>query len=745
MSTVRKLTRRAFLISTGLAGMTAGGLLLSGKMPALQDRLHSLLQNPPEKLRLFIRIGTDNRVTLVCHRVEMGQGVRTALPMILADELEADWSLVDVIQAPGDSVYGNQYTAGSRSIATCYALMRELGATARLLLEQAAALIWRVPVSECNARSHQVVHAPSGRALAFGELAELASTLPIPEMGQVTLKAAHDFRYIGKATSPVDNPEIVTGQSRYASDMQLPGMLYAVVEHAPVIGAQLIRLDVDEARGIAGVTDIFVLPVQSFPMGFKPLHGVAVVATNTWAALKARQKLKCEWSTSPYSTRGSAALQSDLGERIKNSGEIVHQIGNAPEALTQSSQTIEATYFLPYLAHTPMEPPAAVADASWNSCRLWVSSQDPLNVRYEIAALLNLPLHKVEVNVPLLGGGFGRKAKGDFCAQAALISAQVGKPVKLFWSREDDIRFGYYHAMSVMHMTAGIDTKRQPTGLILRAAYPSIASLYTEGANKPRPGEVEYGINCCLFSVPNQQAEVHSADEAARIGWFRSVTAIQYAFANNCFADELASLRGLSPLENLLSLIGPDRVIAPGELKMDVYIKDSQGIDTSRLKRVLQTVADASRDSTQEANTGWGYAVYYGFPTATAAATKVRVEDGTLNIEEVHIAIDCGRVVNPESVKAQLEGSVIFALSFTLEHRIDILHGQVAQRNFHDYPLLRINQCPKITTYLMASDLPPSGVGEPAVPVIAPSVVNALFAATGTRIRTLPLNQFFKV
>lgn len=745
MTTLRKLTRRAFLASVGLTGIAAGGLILTGKHTGLQNRLHQQFHKPPEKLHLFIQIGTDNRVTLVCHRVEMGQGVRTSLPMILADELEADWSLVDVVQAPGDAAYGNQYTAGSRSVFMGYELLRQLGATARTMLEQAAASVWSVSADECVARGHRVEHAASGRSLSYGELAELAAKLPIPPVSQVRLKNPAEFRYIGKAIPSVDSTDIVQGQAQYTSDITLPDMLYAVVEHAPVIGARLQSLDDSAARKVPGVVDVLVLPVQDFPMAFKPLHGVAAVATSSWAALQGRKQLRCTWSDSQYSNRGSDQLQADLVERIKTPGEVLRRQGDPDAALASAAQVIDATYLQPYLAHAPMEPPVAVADVRWNSCRLWVSSQDPQNVRHEIASLLNIPLHNVEINVPLLGGGFGRKAKGDFCAQAALIAAHMGVPVKLFWSREDDIRFGYYHAMSVMHLRAGLDADKRITSWILRAAYPSIQSLYTLGANKPSRGEIDLGANGCLFTIPNTQAEVHSADEAARIGWFRSVASIQYGFAHNCFADEIASARGLDPFANLLSLIGDDRIIDPAELQMDYPHQQQHPIDTARFKRVLRRVVESSGYHAREANTGWGLAVHFTFPTSTAAATKVRIDGKRLIVEEVHVAIDCGQVVNMDSVKAQLEGSVIFALAFALSGRIDILQGQVQQTNFHDYPLLRINQCPKIFTYVEESHLPPSGVGEPAVPVIAPSLANAIHAATGKRFRQLPLNAYFEV
>lgn len=745
MSDIRKLSRRSFIATAGLAGAAVGGLMLAGKFTSVQNRLHTALKKSPEKLHLFIRIGTDNRVTLVSHRVEMGQGVRTGLPLILAEELDVDWSLVDVVQAPGDADYGNQYTAGSRSVLDSYRMLRELGAAARKMLEQAAAQRWNASATECQAIQHRVVHKPSARSFSYGELAELAATLPVPAVNELSFKPESEFRYIGKATRSVDCGAITRGAAVYASDIHLPNMLYAVVEHAPVIGARLISCDESEARRVPGVVDILVLPEQDFPMDFKPLHGVAVVANSTWAAIQARRKLKCQWSSSKYSVRGSAQLRSELLERINTPGEVARSQGDPARAFAEAARVHESTYALPYLVHAPMEPPVAVADVRWNSCRMWVSSQDPQRVRYDIATLLDLPLHNVEIKVPLLGGGFGRKAKGDFCSQAALISARVKCPVKLIWTREDDIRFGYYHAMSVIGLRAGLDGENRVSSWSMRAAYPSIQSLYDTAVNKPSAEDVKLGFASCLFEFPHMSAEIHSADEAARIGWFRSVSSIQYGFANNCFADELAALRQSDPYENLLDLIGPSRVIDPAQLKIQYRHNAEHPIDTARLRHVLALVAEKSGYQRLSDGSGWGLAVHFSFPTYCAAATRVRIEENRLIVEEVHIALDCGLVVNADSVRAQLEGSVIFALSFALAGKIDIQEGQVLQSNFHDYPILRINQCPNIVTHLVTSARPPSGVGEPGVPVVAPSLVNAIFAATGQRFRTLPLNQFFSV
>ncbi|NPU94545.1 MAG: xanthine dehydrogenase family protein molybdopterin-binding subunit [Gammaproteobacteria bacterium] len=743
MADIRKLSRRAFLGAVGMTGAAVGGLYLTGKLTAVQNKVHLLLHVPVEPVRLFVQIGADNRVTLVSHRVEMGQGIKTGLPLVLADELEADWSLVDVVQAPAHPDYGNQNTSSSNGILNSYSVMREIGATARKMLERAAASRWGVDEGECRAVRHQVLHELTGRSFSFGELAEAAAALPVPAVTELTFKSPADFRYIGKAVPSVDNADIVVGKAIYTADVVLPDMLFAVVENAPVLGAGLLRCDDAEARKVPGVVDIVILPQQGFPLETKPLHGVAVVARSTWSALQGRKKLKCEWSSSPYSTRGSEPFRQAMAEQIRTPGEVVRTTGDVDAAFASASQVHEATYVVPHLAHASMETPVAVADVGWNGCRLWVSTQNPQAVRGAVASLLDLPRQHVEVNVPLLGGGFGRKSFGDFASQAALISARVGRPVKLLWTREDDIRFDYYHAVSLQHYRAALDADGRVAGWVQRASYPSIQSTSNSSANKPSTGELMGGFANTLFEVPSLRSEIHPADPAVRLGWLRSVTSIQHAFANNCFADELAHARGKDPVENLLELIGTDRILDPAYMQLQHPREQEHPVDTARLKNVIRLVAQNSGYQQLGNGAGWGVAAHFGFFSYCAVATRVSVAGERLTLEEVHVALDCGQCVNTDRVQAQLEGAVIFGLSLALMGRIDVENGQVVQSNFHDYPILRVDQCPRIVTHLVPSTLPPSGVGETGVPPVAPSLVNAIFAASGKRLRELPLNRTY--
>lgn len=734
---IKKISRRTFITSTGIAAVASGGLFFSGKFAALQNKAYDLLPSSSKTLELFVHIGTNNRITLYSHRVEMGQGAKDTLPLILADELEADWSLVDIIQAPSNPAYGDQDTAGSKSIRLFFDIMREYGATVRTMLERAAAKYWRTEISECQAINHAVIHKTTGRKLSYGDLAELAMDQPIPSRNEIKFKPASEFRYIGKKVAGVDLEKKVTGAMQYAADIRLPGMLYASIEHAPVIGAKLLNLDDSAARQTKGVIDILILPTQEFPVLYKPLHGVAVIATNSWAAITARRKLACRWSESKYSTRGSESLRDELLQKIKAPGNPVQNTMSSSTDIDfiNSREIHEAVYTVPYLAHACMETPATIAHAKAWSCEVWASTQAPQAVQKDVANTLGLPIFRVHVNVQSVGGGFGRKSKGDYATQAALISQKTGKPICLMWTREDDIKFDYYHALSVQYYAATINDRNEITSWIQRAAYPTISSTFQEDADTPT-GELNGGFSNTPFNIENFRAEVHSAKESVRIGWLRGVTSIQHSFANNSFADELAYKRNQKPVAHLLSLISPTK-------KQPTANKHLNHI---RLRTVIETVSSRSGlNQSTDSNSGWGIAAHESYYSFCAAASKVSIQGNKITVNEIHIAFDCGRIINAEQVRAQLEGSAVWGLSLALMGEITVKRGQVLQSNFHDYPVLRINQCPVIRIYLIPSELPPSGVGESGVPPIAPSITNAIFSACGKRIRDLPICKYFDV
>lgn len=745
MTNLTKLSRRAFIGAIGLSGVAAGGLMLSGHSVKIRNKLHDVLNKPEEKTRLFVQVDSNNIVTIWAHRCEMGQGVKTSLPMVVADEMGADWDKVRVMQAPGHPDFGNQTTAGSLSVQTSYMQMREVGASVRYMLEKAAAQTWGVELSQCRAEQHRVVNLQTGSSFAFGDLAEAASKVDVPQVSELHFKSENDFRYIGKGVAAVDLESMVTGQAEYAADIRLPNMAIAVIEHPPVIGAKLVSLDDVAARKIPGVIDVVTLPHTVFPARYNPLHGVAVVAENTWAAIQGRKALNCSWSEGRYAESHSEENRQRFRQRLENTGEAIRINGDPDTAFEQAHTVVEANYSIPYLAHAPMEPPATVASVEGSKCTLWASTQNPQIVRANVAQLLNTVLHNVTVNVALMGGGFGRKSKGDFCAEAALIAKAVGRPVKLIWLREDDIRFDYYHAQSEQKYRAALDEDKNIIGWVQRAAYPSIRSTFDSSVDRASPGELVQGFSSSLYDVENFRAEVHKAEEAVRIGWLRSVCHIQHAFANNCFADELAYARGMEPADHLLALIGADRIVDPEYLQITGMHDNHYPIDTARLKRVIREVVDLSGSRVANAGQGWGVAAHYCVYSYCAVATQVSIKNGKLCVEKVCVVADCGKIIHPDNARAQVEGAVVFGLSLALLGKIDIEKGAVLQSNFHDYPLLKMNQCPEIEVRFVDSHEPPTGLGEVAVPPVAPSIANAVYAASGQRIRELPFKQYFDI
>ena len=747
------LSRRGFL-----KGASATGVLVLAATWGLPDAFaeekkfgaegmpHGAVDDP----KVYVSIAADGSVTVICNRSEMGQGVRTSLSMVVADELDADWALVKVQQAPADEArFGNQDTDGSRSMRHWYEPMRRCGAAARTMLELAAAAQWKVPVSECRAQLHKVVHQPSGRELGYGELAAAASALPVPGRDSLRLKQPSEFRYIGKeASRAIDGADIVNGRAVFGADVHFDGMLYAVIARPPVYGGKVKSVDGSAALKVPGVVKVLQIEGRPLPSEFQPLGGVAVVAKNTWAAIKGREALKIEWDDGPNARYDSIAYRKELEAAALKPGKVLRSTGDLDGALTKASSTLEASYYLPHLSQSPMEPMVAVARFKDGQCEAWAPSQAPQVTRERVAERLGIPFEKVTVNITLLGGGFGRKSKPDFVVEAAVLAKEfLGQAIRVQWTREDDIHHSYFHTVSAEYLKAGLDKDGMPAAWLHRTVAPTITALFAPGMTHEAPFEVGMGVTNMAYAIPNMRLENPEAVAHTRIGWYRSVSNIPHGFAIQSFIDELAHKAGQDPLKYHLKLLGPDRKIDPNSLNDSWNYGESPErypIDTARIRTVLETAAKAAGWGRElPKGRGLGLAVHYSFVTYVAAALEVEVkDDGTVIVHKADIAVDCGPQINPERIRSQFEGACVMGLGNAMVGEISFKDGKVQQDNFHMYEIARMSLAPKeVAVHLIAppGEVPLGGVGEPGVPPIAPALCNAIFAATGKRIRDLPV------
>lgn len=712
MNEVVNLSRREWLQVSALAG---GGLVLGVFEPqaAAKDEVAS----KQSKLNAFVRIGSDDLVTVVVNHLEMGQGQFTAVPMLVAEELEADWSKVRFEPAPvaveyNHSVYGMQMTGGSSSSWSEWERVRKAGAAARIMLIEAAAKQWKVTPDTCRAELGHVVHKASGKKLSFGKLAEAAARLEPPK--EVTLKDAKDFKILGKPLKRLDTPQKVDGSAVFGIDVKLPDMLVAVVARPPVFGGKVKSFDAEQAKAIPGVRHVVQID-----------RGIAVVADGFWQATEGRAKLKIEWDEGPLATLETDKQGEEYAALGKKPGAVATKVGDAPAVLEKAAKKLTAEYHLPYLAHACMEPMNATAHVTNDHCEIWTGTQFQTIDRDNAAKATGLKPEQIDLHTTLAGGGFGRRAVLDshFVVEAIQISQQVKKPVKVIWTREDDTRGGYYRPRVSHFLTGSIGDDGLPLAWQQRIVCQSFlagTSLESVGIKDGIDDGAVEGARTLAYTVPNLQVEWHMAPAGGvPTLWWRSVGHSHTAFACESFLDELAHAAGQDPFEYRRQLLAKH----PRHLK------------------VLELVAEkAGWGKPLPEGRGRGIAVHESFGSFVAHVIEASVSKaGKVTVHRVVGAADCGPTVNPDSIKAQMEGAAVFGLSAALYGEITFKKGRVQQRNFDDYPLLRIYEMPVVESYIVPSTEKMGGMGEPGVPPIAPALCNAIFAATGKRIRSLPI------
>jgi isoquinoline 1-oxidoreductase subunit beta len=699
------LSRREFVA----AGIAAGaGLVVGFYLP------HAGRSTKVFSPNAYLRITPDNKITIVVARSEMGQGVRTALPMILAEELEADWKQIEIEQAGASTLYGDQTTGGSASVKTTWDPMRKAGAAAREMLISAAALTWGVPRSSCAAVEGSILHGASKRRLSYGELAGKAAALPIPT--DAPLKQSKDYKIVGHRLARVDTPSKVKGEAVFGIDFRMPGMKYAVLSRCPTIGGKLVKFDDAESKKIADV--IYVGKISD--------AAVAVVADSVWGAMEGRRVLNLSWDEGPNKDLNTTAVMESLKQAAPKKGVSLYSVGDVSKV---RGRRLAAEYRLPFMAHAPMEAGNCTAHYQATACELWAPTQVPQDCRDAAAQAVGLDPDQVKVNVTMMGGGFGRRLEHDYAVEAALVSKATKVPVKVIWTREDDMRFSTYRPASLHQLNAMLDEAGWPVAFTHRIAAPSISGQ----KGQPVPGGVDPDLPdeaAFVYGLENVSIESVMAETAVPLGWMRSVYALQAGFASESFIDELAAAAGKDPLEYRLHMLAKDR---------DIQFFTTTW-RTARMRGVLQLAADKA---------GWGKALPAGrfrgiacfgcFSSYMAEVAEISMENDVPRVHRVVAAVDCGQVVNPNIMEQQIQGGIVYALSNALRAKITIEKGRVVQGNFDDYAPLRMDETPVVEVYAVPSTEPPTGIGEPSVPPLAPAVCNAVYAATKKRIRELPI------
>ncbi|MFO1339317.1 MAG: xanthine dehydrogenase family protein molybdopterin-binding subunit [Burkholderiaceae bacterium] len=702
-------TRREFLQASAASSLVIGFALPQGGRAATAATAPAFAPNA------YLRITPDDRVTVICGSAEMGQGVLTAIPMLVAEELDADWKSVGVEQAPVDKAYANpmfgmQATGGSTTVRAHWEPMRKAGAAAREMLVAAAAQQWKVSPAECRTEAGQVLHG-SGKKLRYGQLVAAAAQLPVPAEPQ--LKAPKDFRLLGKPTKRLDTAAKINGTAKFGIDAHLPGMLVAVMARAPQPGAKPTSVNDAKAKAVKGVQQVITLP-----------SGVAVLATGYWAAKQGRDALEITWDLGKLATLGSAAVSDMLRDGANNADAIAKDTGNLKDAAAASAKSLDAIYEAPYLAHACMEPMNCTAWVRGDEVEVWAGTQSQGPAQGILAQVAQATPAKVKVNTMLLGGGFGRRFAPDFTIDATLLSKISGKPVKLIYSREDDMAAGFYRPASLARFEGALDASGKPTLLRVDVGSPSI--MAASGFMKiPDSGVDSFaleGIADHPYEIDNQRIAYGRVEPGPQVWFWRSVGHSQNIFFIESFIDEMAAAAKKDPVEFRLAML--------------------QGKDQRRYKAVLEVAAQkAGWGKPLPAGMARGVAVAQSFGSYVAEVAEVSVgADGTPRVHRVVAVVDCGMNVNPLTIARQIEGAIVYGLSAALYGRISFKDGRVEQGNFHQYPVLRMNEMPKVEVHIHPSGAAPGGIGEPGTPPIAPAVTNALFALTGQRIRSLPID-----
>lgn len=737
--------RRGFLRTSLVAG---GGLLLGFYLKAADsaDGANGHIAHadaPPAgefKPNAFISIAPDGRVTLISKQPEIGQGIKTSLPMVLAEELDVNWRDVRIVQGDLNPIYGSQSAGGSTSTPTNYNEFRRLGATARALLIEAAAQTWNVPATELSTADSAVHHAKSKRKLGYGQLVAKAAGLPLPDAKAVATKNSKDFKILGKRIGGVDNPKVVTGQALFGIDVQLPGLLYAVYEKSPAFGGKVVSANLDAIKALPGVKGAFVIDgVGDDLRGLLP--GVAIVAESTWAAFAARRQLKVVWDEGKVANESWDGFVAQAQSLAKQPGaSVLRQDGNVAQALAGAAKTVEAAYSYPFISHASIEPQNCTAWYKDGGFEIWAPTQNPAAGQNLVASALGVAKEKILLHITRSGGGFGRRLSADYIAEAAAIAKRLSGPVKLTWSREDDLRHDHFRAGGFHFLRGGVDAGGKL--IAWHNHFVTFANrMLRDGKSTLVPGS---GGSLSGDEFPGRWVENCLLEQTAMecgvpMGPWRAPGSNVFAWVFHSFIDEVAHAAGRDPLAFRLDILG-NKDIVPGTGERGVPY------DVSRMRRVLQVVADKAGWGKQKfaKGRGQGIAFHFSHRGYIAQVAEVTVSrDGQLKLDRMVVATDIGaQIVNPSGAENQVEGSVVDGLGTLMFQELDIQRGRIVQSNFGDYPMIRIPDAPtKIEVHFVQTDYPVTGLGEPALPPVAPAVCNAIFAAIGKRVRQLPLSR----